>query len=106
MNALDTFNISLYFLCFVCVVYLRSVYDHFPPSSTLNLGFVRKLASVEVYNNRLSKQWDNVLDKSSVDGILLDVVVSVLLALELDNVGVCDAILLACKKTLRFLYRT
>lgn len=54
---------------------------------------MRKLTRVEVYNQRLGQQRDNVLDKCSVDGVLLDIVVSVLLALKLDDVSVREVIL-------------
>ena len=54
---------------------------------------MRKLTRVEVYNQWLGQQRDNVLDKGSVDRILLDIVVSVLLALKLDDVSVREVVL-------------
>lgn len=52
-----------------------------------------KDARAKVNNLRFLQLRDDFLDKGGVHGILLDVVVSVLDAVELDDKGVCDAVL-------------
>lgn len=52
-----------------------------------------KDARAKVNNLRLLQLWDDFLDKGGMRGVLVDIVVSVLDAVELDNKGVGDAVL-------------